>query len=411
MWQWRHRGAFADILRRVRAVSLLVACSIASAGVAAAQPGAGVPVPPVPAPAGEPPAPAPAEGTATPPAQAPALTPPPPMAEARRDTAWMLYHEAFGALLDGRRKRAAELVLKLQREHAGHPAAVLAASSPLGVTGVVDKIRRPRREVPTSGATAELALFQTMHGLAIGIELCVVFECEAGEAYVSLALLGSATGAVVSLKALDNITSGQRALLNSGAAWGTFNAIMGIIAGEPSDDQTLALGLLAGQSAGIATGALLFSSRPTAGQVALANSGGQWGAVLVALTLVAASPTVDSTEFALAVLAGADAGIGMGAYLAKLWPEVSRAQTLVIDAGGIVGGVGGGGIGTLISGDTGDRTTAAMAALGAAAGLAATAYLTRGWYASDDGDGDGPRTVLMPAELGRGGLVGLAGTW
>ena len=361
----------------MRVVPLLVACSIAWAGVAAAQP---------------------------PPAE--------PPAEAREGVAWKLYHEAFTALLEGRRKRAAGLVAKLQREHAGHPAAVLAVASPLGVAGAVDQLRRPRREEPTSGASAELALFQTLHGLAFGIELCVAFECDSPEAYFGLALVGAGTGAVASLKAIENITSGQRALLNSGTAWGAFNAIMGIIAADPRDEKTIGLALLAGQSAGLAAGALLFASRPTAGQVALANSGGQWGAVLVALTLAAASPTVDSTELSLAVLAGADAGIGFGAYLAKLWPDVSRAQTLVIDAGGIVGGVGGGGIGTLISGDSGDRTTAALAALGAAGGLAAAAYFTRGWYSdSDSDDGAGPRAVLTPAEHGRGGLIGLAGTW
>jgi hypothetical protein len=371
----------------VRAVPLLVACCLASAGSAAAQP----------APAADP----------IPPTAAPA----PPAPEARDDAAWRLYHEAFAALLDGKRKRAADLVVKLQREHAGHPAAVRIASSPLGAPGVLAEIRARRREQPSSGATSELALFQTMHGLAFGVELCVVLECDSGEAFVGLSLVGGGTGAIVSLKGLEHITSGQRALINSGTAWGTFNAIMGIIAIEPDEERSVAAMLLAGQSVGIAAGALLFSSRPSAGQVALANSGGQWGATLAALTLLAASPTVKSREFSLAAIVGADAGIGMGAYLARQWPEVSRAQTLVIDAGGIVGLVGGGGLGILISGDSGDRITPAMAAVGAAVGLGATAYLTRGWYDDGGGGDDGPRAVLVPAEHGRGGLLGIAGAW
>lgn len=360
----------------MRAVLLLVACSIALGGVAAAQPEA---------------------------------LPPQPPAELREDAAWQLYHEAFGALLEGKRKRAAELVVRLRREHRGHPAAALVDSSPLGAAGALDTIRRPRREEPTANATSELALFQTLHGLAVGIELCVVIDCDDGGPYVGLALLGATAGAVTSLKLVENVTSGQRALLNSGTAWGTFNAIMAIAASDPPDDRSVGLTLLAGQSVGIAAGALLWGYRPTAGQVALASSGGQWGAVLATLTLLAASPTVRDRELAMAALGGADAGIGMGAYLARLFPEVSRAQTLVIDAGGIVGGVGGAGIGVLLSGNTGDRATAALAALGAAGGLAATAYFTRGWYDSDEGSG--PRAVLMPAEQGRGGLVGLAGSW
>src|SRR5262249_31152904 len=152
-----------------------------------------------------------------------------------------------------------------------------------------------------------------------------------------------------------------------GTAWGAFNALMLLFVLEP-DEEEAALGLAAGQLAGFTTGALLLGKRPTAGQVALANSGGQWAAVLMGLMLPAASPNPSDREISLSLLVAADIGIGMGAYLKRVWPDVSRAQTLVVDAAGIVGGFGGGGLGVLISGDTGSQTTAAMAALGVAAG-------------------------------------------
>jgi hypothetical protein len=290
------------------------------------------------------------------------------------------------------------------------------ASSPLALSGLGERRRRAIREEPSASANAELALFQTLHGLTLGVELCIVLQCDEAGAGVGLSLAGGTLGALVSLKAVGEITSGQRALLNSGTTWGAFNALMMIIAGDPVLAETITLGLIGGQTAGLGAGALLFDRRPTAGQVALANSGGQWGAVLMGLTLVAASAEPTGGEISMSLLVAADVGIGMGAYLATLRPDISRAQTLVIDAGGIVGGVGGGGLGVLISGSIGDRSTAAMAALGVAAGLGAAAYFTRNWGESGDGGDAGPggaaaHAILVPAEHGRGGLLGVAGSW
>jgi hypothetical protein len=129
------------------------------------------------------------------------------------------------------------------------------------------------------------------------------------------------------------------------------------------------------------------------------------------LMLEAATKNQTRGQLAVSALFAADAGIAMGAYLATARPDISRAQTLVIDAGGIVGGVGGGGLGVLLSGEIGDQTTAAMAALGVAAGLGAAAYFTRDWNDADGDRADGVHAVLLPAEHGRGGLVGLAGSW
>jgi hypothetical protein len=267
--------------------------------------------------------------------------------------------------------------------------------------------------VPTQGASAELALFQTLHGLALGIEVCVLLECDSPEAYFGLSLAGAGAAAIASLKAIEQVTPGQRALLNGGTVWGAFNSLMLILAGEPGDEKTIALGMIGGQVAGMAGGALLFRYRPTAGQVGLASTGGQWGAALMWLTLVASSAEPSAAELAVSLMLAADVGLGLGAYLAKQQPNISRAQTLVMDGGGNVGGVGGGGIGVLIGGVIGDRATAGAAALGAALGLGAAAYFTRVWgdEDGDDDDAGGARAILMPAEHGRGGLLGVAGTW
>jgi hypothetical protein len=381
-------------------VPLFAGCLIAAgAGVAAAQP----------------PEPQPTREPAPPPQQAPSAPPPaspPPAYEARDDAAWRLYHEAFGALLQGKRRRAGALAARLRREHAGHPAAALVDASPLALAGARGWGGQESREEPTSGATAELALFQTLHGLTLGVELCIAVECDDPEPVIGLSLAGGVAGAVLSLKALGPVTSGQRALLNSGTVWGAFNAIMAIIAGDPDDASSVALGMIGGQGLGLTIGAMLYSSRPTAGQVALASTGGQWGGVLMGLVLTAASTDPSEAEIVLSAQIAADAGLAMGAYLATIRPEVSRAQTFVIDAGGIVGGVAGGGLGVLISGSIDDPLTAGMAAIGVAAGLGAASYFTRNWGDSGDGDGGGgAHAVVVPAEHGRGGLVGLAGAW
>ena len=400
-------------------MSLFAGCLIAAAaGAAAAQPApADAPAPAPDAPAPAPPAAEPPTTTAPP---APPAEPRPPeltlpsLYEARDDAAWQLYHDAFGALLRGKRTRAGRLAARLGRDHAGHPAAELVARSPLALAAAGPE-RRAGREAPSQGASAELALFQTLHGLALGIEICVVLECDSPEAYFGLSLAGAGAAAITSLKVLEEVTPGQRALLNSGTVWGAFNALMLILASHPDDEETAALGMIGGQAAGLAAGSLRFRYRPTAGQVALANTGGQWGATLMWLALVTASADPSDAERGVSLMLAADVGLGVGAYLARQQPRISRAQTLVIDAGGLVGMVGGGGIGVLIGGEIGDRAVAGAAAVGAAIGLGAAAYFTRNWGEADgdddDDDGGGARTILMPAEHGRGGLLGVAGTW
>ena len=118
-------------------------------------------------------------------------------------------------------------------------------------------------------------------------------------------------------------------------------------------------------------------ARPTSGQRALINSGTAWGAFNAAMLLVATEPD-DASTVGLSLIGGQAAGVGLGAgaYLAWRMPRVSRAQTLVIDAAGIVGAVAGGAGGVMATGDVEDRTTAGLAAVGAAIGLGAAAYFT-----------------------------------
>ncbi|HEX7838172.1 MAG TPA: hypothetical protein VF469_11945, partial [Kofleriaceae bacterium] len=316
------------------------------------------------------------------------------------------------ALMHGEAARARDLASALLRDYPDHPATRLVRGAHLGLApGAVDEHRdaqRPEdRDAPSSGARAELALFQSLHGIALGIEACIALKCDSAEAYFGIALAGGAAGGLISAN-LPDLTPGQRALLNSGTSWGAVNGALLMIATNPSDAQTASLTLMAGQGAGLLAGAALFPLHPTAGQVALANSGGEWVGVVSALVVDAAGLHATNQERAVAALVAVDAGIAGGGYLASRWSHVSRAQTLVIDAGGIVGTVGGAGLGIVISGNGSDRSTTALAAAGAVLGLGAAAYLTRDW--SDDGASPVHAYVAPPAH-GHGGIAGIGGSW
>ena len=367
-------------------------CVLAAVHAAAAQP----------APTPGPPAPAMPASADT----APAVDP-------RNDAVWQLYHEVFAAMMQGQRTRARDLATALLRDHPDHPATRLVRSAQLGLApGAVDDradTAEPRdsRETASRGARAELALFQSLHGIAIGIETCVAINCDSGQAILGLPLAGGAIGVLAALSVHD-LTSGERALLNSGTVWGAVNAGLLLASGSDHDGKTDALGLIAGQGAGLVVGSALFRLHPTAGQVALASSGGVWIGALTALTHEAIGAGLDPHERALGELIAIDVGIAAGAYAASRWPALSRAQTLVLDAGGIVGAVAGGSLGVLIAGNTSDRPVPGLAAVGAAVGLGAAAYFTRDW---SDAGASNVHSYLAPPARGRGGVAGIAFGW
>jgi hypothetical protein len=364
-------------------------------------------------PAPEAPGPEPAAPSAviSPPA---ALEPPAPSEiDVRGDAAWQLYHQIFDAVARGRRVTARDLVAQLVRDHPGHRATYLVQRSALGDrpgtgSGATDDAGE-LVERPSRGARAELAGFQTLHGIAVGSELCILAECNSAGAVFGVVLLGGTVGLVASLAAGDAVTPGQRGLLNSGTAWGAVNATLVLLATQPDDPSSYAGGLLVGQIAGLGFGAALAHRGITAGQVALANSGGEWAGILAGLSMAAIGGDQDGRQVAGVLLVAVDLGIVGGAVLASHLPEVSRAQTLVIDAAGILGAVGGGSIGTVISGNASDRTTPGLAAVGAVIGLGAAAYLTRNW--SEGSGSSSLQSYVMPVERGRGATAGIGGTW
>jgi hypothetical protein len=334
---------------------------------------------------------------AQPDADAPTAAPPTDAADPRDDPAWRLYHEAFAALAQGDQPAARALAARLTGDHAAHPAAaqiaqVLGALDRPPVRGPIDAVAdepRPTRPVerPTSAARAELALFQTVHGVVAGIELCIAAECDDAAPAIGVVALAGTVGAAASLVFGQEITPGQRALLNSGPLWGLFNAAILLSLVDPDTPAAVALPLFGGQLVGLVAGAAAFAARPTSGQVALANTFGLWAGVLTAGALVAARVDFDDEGPFAVIGVAADVGLAVGATIAARYPWTSRGRTLVIDAGGIVGGLVGLGAGVVVDDRLGE-TGVGLGTLGAALGLGAAAYLTRRWDADD-----GPRPV------------------
>ena len=349
----------------------------------------------------EPPPLPPEDTTAAPTDPVPADPEPPPAppeaaAPAPPDPrGWQLYHRAFAALARRHPAAARAVLQELTARYPGHPAAVRAAevlgrmrgeapSQVIGRPAAPPPRPEPRPdepETPTRLARAELAIFQTFHGAVIGAEVCILAECNDAAGAIGLVLLGGVAGALGSVGATSGgIEPGRRGAIDSGVTWGAFNGAMALVIAEPDEPASIGGVMLGAQLTGLLVGDLVWrAARPTEGQVALSNTFAIWSGVGAALGLVAleVDPTADAIGTTL--LAAVDAGLIAGSLVATRAP-MSRGRTLLIDSGGIVGGLVGGGSAVLIEGDDTRPEVAAGAALaGLAVGLAAAAYLSRAW--------------------------------
>lgn len=312
------------------------------------------------------------------------------------DPAWSLYHAAFSAVAKGEREVARARLADLVERYPDHPVAVRAIEALAlleGKTGVPDvdvRLDKPappdlRHEGKSKSARAELALVQTIHGIAIGVELCMIATCDDPGAFVGTILIGATAGVLGSIfLTRDGITDGQRATANSGTLWGAWNGAMllAIMENDGGGESVETAGLvLAGtQLAGLGAGVLVGQTlKPTDGQVALANTCGLWTGVVTLFAHETFEIDFSSNDLLTALLITTDGALLAGAYLGKRYP-MSRGRTLVIDAGGVVGMMAGFGLVTLIQGEDADAQLAFGAGLtGTIVGLATATWFTRRW--------------------------------
>ena len=367
--------------------------------------------------------------------EAPAQKPVPkpaqkPAGEPRDDEVWQRYHRAYAAAARGQNDQARTELEALVREHRTHPASRLARSLLATIENkaapqtdsttaseaterAVDQTRdldvppeRPRpRELPSSGARAELASLQVFHGMAVGAEICVALSCESPGAGLLLTLAGGATGLGLSLGlSRDRLTEGHRALFNSGAVWGTYHGVMAVSLFDPDGESKAGGLLLLGQAMGMTAAGILTTQRPTEGQVALANTFGIWSGVATYLAMGMLEVDRELDDSLGALLLASDFGLLLGAFVAQK-NDRGRGYTLLLDAGGLLGALGGLGVVASVDEDPSDRVQSGGMLVGLAVGLVAAAYWGRNWGKGSKRSVPA-RVTLMPNDGGLG--AGLA---
>ncbi|MCG8556980.1 MAG: hypothetical protein MJD61_17105 [Proteobacteria bacterium] len=374
------------------------------------------------APPPPPPPPAPPAHPQPPPAAPARAAAPAPTAVPDADPAWKLYHEAFRALAGRNEGRAVQLLTRLLNQYPGHPAAergqwlLVDLQSPREASSEAhQRLGTPPATAPgpvaaasTKGARAELASFQTLHGLVLGIESCTLLECDGERAWALGLMATTGAGLGLSLRLSANgITPGQARALTSGVYWGAWNGfLLGMatdaIESARDEGKATATSLMLGQLAGLAGGALLHNLyRPAAGDVSLAMSGGIWSTALAALGILFLQPAIEdqSGAFWTWFVTGNLGSLG-GALLADRVP-MSAGRVLMLDAAGIVGLLLGAGGAILLEGEASARGVGGLGIVGTVAGLGAGYYFTQTW---DTGGGDtSPLLSVLPVP---GGAVG-----
>lgn len=348
---------------------------------------------------------------ATPSADAPrdsaTVTAPPlvPTPEACPASAEADYAEGFDALVRGSDAQAMEALQRTLAACPQHPYAtefVRLTRARLAPGGRLARaaVDESGPEGRSDGGLAAMTVLQTLHGATQGILLCAIAEC-GNQGYAAVSLLGAGAGAAGTLLlARDGVTSGQAAVINSGTVWGFWFGIASQLALELEGDDELGVVMLGG--AGFTGVGILLAAtaRPTAGQVSMANSGGLWAGVVTAL-LLATSDSDDTKTFFAVELGATAVGIVSLAALSTRVP-VSRGRMLIIDAGGILGGLLGATATFVAAGDDAGESILVGSAAGVVGGLGLAAYLSRDFDVRD-----APQAVLTPALLGRDG-AGLA---
>lgn len=243
-------------------------------------------------------------------------------------------------------------------------------------------------ETPSRRARSELAAFQSSHGLVLGIQTCVLIECEPGEGFL-LASLGATLGLSASLGLVDSsrLHPGATSAINSATIWGGWIGLASANITELSGSPRLRLTML-GQLAGLGSGALLASSlRPNAGDVRLVDTTAGWAIgfyAALAWGIFGDQRSGISTQQLFSELLGVSLGGGIaGAIYARNRP-MSEGRVALISTGGIVGGLLGLGSAFIIFDDDVTRRRGwAFSTAGAAAGLVTGGILTTDW---DDED-------------------------
>jgi hypothetical protein len=234
-----------------------------------------------------------------------------------------------------------------------------------------------------AGARAQLALYQTLHGIGVGIELCALADCNDAKIVVSAATLGGLLGLGTALYATRNgITEGHARAIDTGTVWGFWQALaLSAVDSDNFSGRQWAGILLAGQLAGLGVGEAVGELvKPRAGTVALADTAGTWAGVLTLLGHAATNFSASKNATWLSILALSDVGFALGAAGGQ-FIQMSGGRTLIIDAGGIMGMLVGMAAATVASKtpSANDGFFFGSAIAGSVIGLGLATWLSTGW--------------------------------
>ena len=253
-------------------------------------------------------------------------------------------------------------------------------------------------EEPTTRARAGLVAGQTFHGFVLGMQACIMVECDGPRAWTSALTLGTGAGLGGSLLATQQqqVTPGMARAVNHGALWGGVLSFLGASALELEVGPAVGT-MMASQLFGVAAGYSLWELLgPTSGDVLLTTLG--------AVTAMFYYPMItegvldlrqdDGPLFAGMAVSAVAGGVGT-AFVARQFP-MSTGRVSLIGAGGLLGGLAGIAVPVMIAGDQlGPEGAMAGIIVGNLAGYVTAGYLTRDW---DDEEEFQPRSVGVTVE-------------
>jgi hypothetical protein len=270
-------------------------------------------------------------------------------------------------------------------------------------------------ERATGAARAEVAFFQTVHGIALGAELCLITECNDAQPWTLALMAGGGAGFGVSwYLTRDGVRPGLARALTDGVLFGAANglglmAATGALDDTYDEDRVIGAHLALGQLGGLGLAAGFYHAlQPTAGQVSLTASGGIWALAVFGQAAAIFEPSWDGQTWASVLLVAGDAGLVAGGFFAAEEP-MSASRVMLIDAGGLLGALTGLGVGVLAQGETIELAPTFGASLGGTLlGLGLDYHLTSGWESGETGQAPA-RFALVPTR--GGGLATWRGTW
>lgn len=246
--------------------------------------------------------------------------------------------------------------------------------------GTPQGFQREGLEPKDGYSRARLVTGQSLHGVALGVQACVIVGCDSARPRVALPTLGAGAGFGLSMWATSDrgVTRGHSSAINYGTLWGAWTGFNLLQISDGDNTEAAMAILMTSQLAGAGVGHLLARSQHLlSGDVRLVNAGAKWSLLYYALVTYGILDVDSPSDQQLAVEMLTVSGLGglYGALVARRTP-MSRGRVRLINASGIAGMLLGGFF--AVSTDTSNEA-AVVTLLFTTGGLAAGTALSSDW--------------------------------